>query len=134
MTLITSLIPSLKNKPACMENNPSSCEAQTLKPVYEIQEGKEAWGLTVHLPDVDKAGLELTVDQEELRILGRRSWKRPETWTQLYRESSDLAFELVIKHENAIDAEKIHAEIKDGVLRASLPKVSEIKPRKIAVN
>ncbi|HUL53720.1 MAG TPA: Hsp20 family protein [Opitutaceae bacterium] len=30
--------------------------------------------------------------------------------------------------------EKIHAELKDGILRVSLPKAEAIKPRKIAVN
>jgi len=99
-----------------------------------VKETDDAWGLTVHLPGVAKDGLEITAGDNELRIFGRRAWKQPEGWTSLYRESSDLPFELVLEHDNALEVEKIHAEVKDGILRASLPKAAAIKPRKIAVN
>jgi HSP20 family molecular chaperone IbpA len=52
----------------------------------------------------------------------------------LHRESADAPYELVLAHENAIDVDKIAAEIRDGVLRVSLPKHEALKPRKIAVN
>jgi len=40
----------------------------------------------------------------------------------------------VLTHDNAVDTDKIAAELRDGVLRVSLPKVEAVKPRKIAVN
>lgn len=40
----------------------------------------------------------------------------------------------MLQHDNCIDVEKIHAELKDGVLRISLPKAEAIKPRKVTVN
>jgi len=134
MTLLTSLIPSLNRQPDVTENTPTSVEVQTVKPAYEIRETPEAWGLIAYLPGVDKAGLELTVDQQQIRLLGRRSWKTPDTWSLLYRESSDAPFELVLEHDNAVDAEKIHAELKNGILHVALPKVAAIKPRKISVS
>jgi len=134
MTLLTSIIPNLNRQPASTEASPTTVEVQTVKPAYEIRETPEAWGLTAQLPGVDKTGLELTVDQQQIRLLGRRSWKTPDTWSLLYRESSDAPFELVIEHDNAVDAEKIHAELKNGILHVSLPKVAAIKPRKISVS
>lgn len=106
----------------------------TLRPLYELKETAEAWGLVAQLPGVAKEGLEFTVDDGEIRVLGRRAWQRPEGWTPLYRESVDAAFELVLTHDNSLDVEKIHAELKDGVLRVSLPKAEAVKPRKIAVS
>ncbi|HTO05170.1 MAG TPA: Hsp20 family protein [Opitutus sp.] len=37
-------------------------------------------------------------------------------------------------HDNAINADDIAAELRDGVLRVSLPKAEEFKPRKITVS
>lgn len=132
MSLFNSLIPSFGRLPARQESGAELGAA--IKPAYEAKETAEAYGLTVHLPGVAKDGLELTAQQDQLRIVGRRSWKRPEGWTVLYRESADAPYELVLEHDNAIDVDKIHAELSDGVLRVSLPKSEAIKPRKIAVS
>jgi HSP20 family molecular chaperone IbpA len=88
----------------------------------------------VHLPGVAKDGLEITAEEGQLRIVGRRSWKQPKDWTVLYRESADLPYELTLAHDNAIDVDKTVAELRDGILRVSLPKTEAVKPRKIAVN
>jgi HSP20 family protein len=105
-----------------------------VQPAYEVKESNDAYGLIVHLPGVSKEGLELTAEAGTFTVRGTRAWKQPEGWTALYRESADVPFELVLTHDNTIDADKIHAELKDGVLRVSLPKTEAVKPRKIAVS
>jgi HSP20 family molecular chaperone IbpA len=135
MSLINSLIPTFGGTLGRPERSSADSQlGQTLKPLYEIRETDEAWGVTVYLPGVAKDGLEITAEAGELRIVGRRAWKQPDGWTSLYRESADAAYELVLTHDNAIDAEKIAAELRDGVLRVSLPKAEALKPRKIAVS
>jgi HSP20 family molecular chaperone IbpA len=131
---MNSLIPSTARGLATGQGGAAADPAPTVRPVYDIVENKDAYGLTVYLPGVAKDGLEITAETDQLRISGRRAWKQPEAWTVLYRESSDLPYELVLEHENAIDVNKIHAELRDGVLRASLPKAEALKPRKISVN
>jgi HSP20 family protein len=106
----------------------------SVKPHYEIVDAKDGYALTVYLPGVAKDGLQITVENDELRVVGRPAWKRPEGWTTLYNEAADAPFELAFEHGNAIDVEKIHAELRDGVLRVSLPKAETLRPRKIAVN
>lgn len=135
MSLINTLIPSLTRLPARRE--PASTQPNlgpTVKPAYEIKETDDAYGVTVYLPGVTKDGLEITADAAEFRIVGRRAWQRPEGWTSLYRESVDAPFELVLTHDNVIDADKIAAELRDGILRVSLPKAEAVKPRKITVS
>jgi len=135
MSLFNTLIPTLTRPSAPAQAASAAGESgPTLKPAYEIKETADAFGVTVQLPGVTKDGLEITAEEGVLRIVGRRGWKQPEGWTALYRESADAPFELVLTHDNAIDAEKIHAEIRDGVLRVSLPKHEAVKPRKIAVS
>ena len=52
----------------------------------------------------------------------------------IYPQRTGVPSVFTVMHDNAVDVEKIHAELKDGVLRVSLPKAEALKPRKIAVN
>jgi len=132
MSLFTTLIPSLARPPAARPDGADL--GPTARPAYEITETDDAFAVTVQLPGVAKDGLEITAEESQLRIVGRRAWKQPEGWTTLYRESADVPFELVLAHDHAFDEEKIQAELRDGVLRVSLPKAEAVKPRKITVN
>ena len=134
MSLFHTLIPSLARSPARAEDASAATNVPTVKPAYEVKENQDAYGLTVYLPGVTKENLEITAEEGQFRILGRRVWKQPEGWTAVYRESADAPFELVLAHDNLIDADKVVAELKDGVLRVSLPKHEAIKPRNIAVS
>jgi len=130
MSLLTSLVPSFTRSAAPIAPRES---ASTVKPVHELAETDEGFALTVYLPGVAKDGLELSAESGAITITGRRAWKQPEAWTALYRESADAAYELVLTHDNAVDIDKIKAELRDGVLRVALPKAEALKPRKIAV-
>jgi HSP20 family molecular chaperone IbpA len=129
MSRIQNLISSVGRQPAERDNS-----EPTVRPWYEVRETPEAWELTVYLPGVSKDGLELSAEEGAVTIRGRRGWKVPSGWTALYRESADAPYELVLSHDNTVDVAKIHAELKDGVLRVSLPKAEAVKPRKIAVS
>lgn len=135
MSLLEHLLPSFSPTAQPVNGaNDNNGLGYTVKPVHEIKEAPEAFGVTVYLPGVAKDGLELTAEDGRVRIVGRAAWKQPESWATLYRESADAPFELVLTHDNAIDAEKIAAELRDGVLRVSLPKHEALKPRKIAIS
>lgn len=135
MKLLNQIVPRLSRSVARAENGGEQAEPEfTIKPAYELKEANDAWGLTVHLPGVAKDGLELSVEEGLITIRGRRAWQQPKDWTQLYRESVDAPFLLELEHDNSVDADKIHAELKEGVLRVSLPKAEAVKPRKIAIN
>lgn len=131
MSLFSSIMPATARQPAT-----SSSESQrqpTLKPHYEFNETQDAYGITAYVPGVAKEGLSITAEDSIITIRGERSWKRPNGWTVLYRESAEFPYELTLEHDNAVDVDKIHAELRDGVLRISLPKTEARKPRKIAV-
>lgn len=135
MKLINQIVPRLSRSVARAENGGEPAESEfTVKPAYELKESNDAWGLTVHLPGVAKDGLELSVEEGLITIRGRRAWQQPKDWTLLYRESVDAPFLLELEHDNSVDVDKIHAELKEGVLRVSLPKAEAVKPRRITVN
>lgn len=137
MSILNQIVPRLSRsltRPQSADGAAATQAELTVKPAYELTENKEAWGLTAHLPGVTKEGLELTAEEGRVTIRGRRAWAKPEGWTAVYRESVDAPYELVLEHDNTVDADKIHAELKEGVLRVSLPKAEAVKPRKITVN
>ena len=136
MSLLQNLIPSLNRTPANLEDAAAAKPElnHAVKPAYDIKETADGYAVTVFLPGVTKDGLEITAEDGQVRIIGRRAWQQPAGWTALYRETANASFELVLTHDNAIDAEKIAAELRDGVLRVTLAKPEAAKPRKIAVN
>jgi HSP20 family protein len=135
MSLLNSLIPSfarpLTESDAAGVRDSNSVPG--VQPVYDVVESSETYALTVQLPGVAKSGLTVTDEDGVLTIRGERVWKQPAGWTSVYRETSDRPFELTLRHDHVIDVDKIHAELIDGVLRASLPKAEARKPRKIAI-
>ena len=78
MSLLDTLTPSRDRSVARESNGNSANLGPTVRPTYEIKESPEAWRLTVSLPGVNKAGLEVTAEEGQLRIIGRRGWKQPE--------------------------------------------------------
>jgi len=134
MSLFQSLVSPFARGSSAPTASPAKLESvPSLHPLDEIKEAADAFGLVVHLPGVAKEDLEITAEDDVLRIVGRRGWKCPESWIPLYRESTDVPSELVLRHDHALALERVRAELKDGVLRVSLPKTEAVKPRKIAV-
>ncbi|MGH7996808.1 MAG: Hsp20/alpha crystallin family protein [Opitutaceae bacterium] len=129
MAFFDTLIPSFTREPARRDG----ASVVGIKPRFQVDEADDAYSVVCYLPGVSKENVEITAERDQLRIVGRRNWKQPDGWTAVYRESPEAPYELVLEHENALDLEKIHAEMADGVLRLSLPKAEAIKPRKIAV-
>ncbi len=136
MSLFNSTLPTKNTEPAASCGcAPDAADAvSTVRPNYAVQETPEAFRLTVQLPGVAKDGLELTAEDSEIRVTGRRGWAQPEGWTAVHRETPNAAYELVLTHDNAVNAGEIAAELRDGVLQVTLPKREALKPRKIAVS
>ena len=136
MNIFTQIAPRFTRSVARKSEDTDAGSAEgglTVKPYFQVEETPEAWGLTVQLPGVTKENLDFTAENERITIKGRRTWQLPTGWTTLYRESVDVPYQLVLEHINTVDVAKIAAELKDGVLRVSLPKVETVKPRKITI-
>jgi HSP20 family molecular chaperone IbpA len=105
----------------------------TLRPSHQLTESEDAFALTIQLPGVARDGLDVTVEQDVLRVVGRRAWTPPAGWSALHRETSDAPFSLAVALGQAVAADRIAAELRDGVLRLSLPKAEAFRPRRITV-
>ncbi len=103
-----------------------------LTPLANILETTDGYVLEAEMPGVSREGLEITVENGELTIHGKRLpiEKKGE---ELYRESRAWDYRRSFELDPSIDAGKISAKIEQGVLRLHLPKSESVKPRKISV-
>jgi HSP20 family molecular chaperone IbpA len=105
----------------------------TLRPSHQLTESEDAFALTIQLPGVARDGLDVTVEEDVLRVVGRRAWTPPAGWSALHRETSDAPFSLAVALGQAVAADRIAAELRDGVLCLSLPKAEAVRPRRITI-
>jgi HSP20 family protein len=84
------------------------------------------------LPGLSEGEIDATVHEDMLYIRGER--KPEEGRRYLYNGRTYGRFEQVVSLPAAVDADGVRATLADGVLRVSLPKRQDAKPRKIAIN
>jgi HSP20 family protein len=101
-------------------------------PVANILETSDGYLLEAEMPGVAKDGIEVTVENGELVIIGRRGDKNL-PGTAVYRESRPLDYRRVFDLDPSIDTSRITAKMEQGILILTLPKAEEVKPRRILV-
>lgn len=111
-----------------------SGESEGFAPNFDVKETKDAFVFKADLPGVRESDLEVRLSQNRLTIAGKReSEKTEKTDTYYAYECSYGSFSRAFTLPEGIDADKVKAELKDGVLTVELPKPPGLQPRKIAV-
>jgi len=106
---------------------------QYATPLVDVETTEDGYTIRAEMPGVDKSGLEITVDNNELAIVGHRhAIETP--GEPVYREIRNNDFRRVYELDPLIDTARISARIEQGVLTLTLPKAESVKPRKIAVD
>ena len=115
---------------------PVNVERTESRPVYsprvDIIEKKEALVLKADMPGVAQNGVDVLFEQGVLTIRGRVGDQKPEG-EPLVTEYGVGDFERSFTVSDDIDAGKIDAVLKDGVLTLTLPKAESAKPQKIRI-
>ena len=111
----------------------SSPRAEAPFPALNAWDDADALTVEAEVPGLKREELELSVREDELSIHGERKTDHPEGATVLRHERSAGTFHRTVRLPYAVDATKIEAALKDGVLTITLPKAAELKPRKIEV-
>jgi HSP20 family protein len=101
-------------------------------PPVNIIETNDGYTLEAEIPGVSRDGVDITVEENQLIIVGRRT-KTDSKAQVLYRESADADYRRVFELDPAVDAAKITANVEQGVLTIQLPFSEQVKPRKISI-
>jgi HSP20 family protein len=103
-------------------------------PDVDIIEGKDKIVVIADMPGVNENSVEITLDDNVLTIYGRVDWNIPDKMKLTHAEYGIGDYQRIFTISGEINREKIEANVKDGVLRLTMPKNDAPKMRKITVN
>jgi HSP20 family protein len=101
-------------------------------PRFDVKETKDSFLFKADVPGIKEEDVEINVTGNRLTITGKRDaeeQKEGENWYVVERKYG--SFNRVFTLPDSADAEKIKANLKDGVLHLVLPKRAESQPRRI---
>lgn len=113
--------------------NPAEPQPRWISAPLNISEDENNVYVETEIPGVKLDNIEILASSDELTIKGSREVSLPENARWLRRERSAGSFERKTTLPSEIDVEKVEAQLRDGVLMLTMPKVEAERPRKIAV-
>jgi len=103
-------------------------------PLADIYENDNDLIAKVELPGVDPKMVDVRVENNVLTIRGERPFDQKVAQENYHRlERSFGTFSRSFALPTTIDADKIHAEYRDGILNLRLPKSERAKPKRIQI-
>lgn len=103
-------------------------------PALDFKETPDAFVATVEVPGIDPKELDVNVEGQVLTIKGEKKQEREEKGEQYYRmERSWGAFARSLRLPAPVDAAKVTAGFKNGVLTVTLPKAPGSKGVQVTV-
>jgi HSP20 family protein len=108
--------------------------ARRTAPPMDISEHENEYVVVAELPGVKKEELKITFENDILTVQAeRKPYELPQEARVLLNEMQVREFARSVRLPVRIDVEHIAAELQNGVLRISLPKAQEARPRMISV-
>ena len=110
--------------------------AQAAAPRTNVYDAGARYVLEVELPGFTSEEVQVTVDRNVLTLTGSKKAPAREGWSVHRRERArGAALELARSFTlpARVDAERVTAQLKDGILTIDLPKAPEAQPRQITV-
>jgi HSP20 family protein len=112
----------------------STIPARTFVPTADIYEDRDSLKVILEMRGVEKGNVDVRVEEGVLFVEGRLDLAKYRGLQPLYTEYNIGNYSRSFRLSNAIDQDKIGAELKDGVLSLTLPKAEKAKPRTIQVS
>lgn len=109
--------------------------SESWAPPIDVYETSDAYVVTAELPGLTRKQVDLAVEESRLTIQGRRE-ARPASGDAVHYhqvERGHGAFRRVFEFAEKIDGDRVLADLADGVLTITIPKVPPPPPRKIEV-
>ena len=103
-------------------------------PPLDVFETPEKLSVAVELPGMSASDVEITVDDNVLTLRGKRPFYeglREEQFHRIERRFGPFQRRITLPKQS--DAERISAQMDEGVLMIDVPKIEQVRPRRIEV-
>ncbi len=108
--------------------------AQTMSSMpVDVYETDDAFVVKAFMPGLTPDDLTINVEQQSVMIHGELKAEEMAGMRPLFQERQIGAFTRTFTLPVPVEADKVQAELRNGVLSLTLPKSAAIKPRKIQV-
>lgn len=108
--------------------------AGAFSPALDIEERDDAFVLHVELPGVSPDEVEVSLEDDVLVISGERRFYDEKSSDNFRRVERRFGrFYRAVRLPERIDADRVTATYKDGVLTVTVPKAPEARPRRVKV-
>jgi HSP20 family molecular chaperone IbpA len=97
-------------------------QASFRKPSYDCRDHPDTVKLTVYVPGVEAAGVEIEARGPDLIVTARKAHFVRVNWQALHLEGAQRDYQLRLRLGYGLDYAALHAEIFQGVLTVTLPK------------
>ncbi|MCK6506433.1 Hsp20/alpha crystallin family protein [Myxococcota bacterium] len=117
---------------------PSSPDLRTALLPVDLYEGDEALVLLASLPGVRAEDLDIQLEADRLTLTAERHEPSPHgadetVATPLFRELGGVRWTRQVRLRTPVDADQVQAKLEHGLLRLTLPKAPQARPRTIQV-
>jgi HSP20 family molecular chaperone IbpA len=119
--------------PATAEVAASPTDTRFVVPRIDVLEDDTGITLLADLPGVPRERLELKVEGDTLLVEGIVATPMPQQLQSVYAEVRVPRYRRTFTLSRELDASRIEANLKDGVLNLRIPKREHARPRRIEV-
>jgi HSP20 family molecular chaperone IbpA len=109
-------------------------QSPALVPPVDVIEDAEGIVLYADLPGVPKERLDVHIDGEVLVIEGEMGLEMPKHMEAMHVEVGLPRYRRVFTLSRELDPGRMHAELRQGVLKVRIHKAEHAKPRRIEVS
>ena len=124
----------VQEKKELVSKDENTVPARYYIPCADIYETDDALTVVMEMPGVEKKHIEVNVENDVLRVEGRIDFGKYEGLDPLYTEYNVGHYARSFTLSRKIDQQQITAQLDNGVLRLTLKKAAEAKPRQIAIS
>lgn len=111
----------------------SAPQGGELRPSVDIFDEGERFIVVAELPGVEEKEIDIEFAQNVLSIKAERKFIKDKEGNYHRREITNGTYSRNMKFSTGVDATRIEASYKNGLLEISLPKEEKLKPRKIKI-